>query len=449
MQLSYLPSHGFRTLAGPGGALHIRGQCSLPDEALRAYLARGAFPEFLRGNFALVFEGVGETIAAVDHLSTYPLFLTAKHIGGDFVTVAETLGPIALDEAAATTLDVLGGHTFTGLTSVKGVQQLRACRYWRHGVETQFIDLESVGLDADPNLDEFRDVVEAVVRNGVKDRNALLLSAGTDSVTLAGITRKLGLTEAFKYVHIYSTSQHLTDRFHCQAVAQEMGLDVVYNEQRYTGKIHGEHYHRATVNWRDHGFAVKRAAMVESGCGQDRLLTGENGDQLFGGPKIEMLMKYVAQVDAPDPRLIGHLWLNRSTANPYTSGTNIAPKTQRWRKLRPGGEEAYANADLVGELFSRLAHLPYATRFQRMNLILKGPYRAYHYAQDDLDWWAPFADWEIVSRAMRLGATTTMPGGMSKGVMLQMWRDWVSPRPWLVGKSGIMIPSVERYRAKS
>lgn len=443
--MRFIPSTGFHQI----GSLWLRGWTNIPHEELSRRFANGDFPDELRGNFALVYDDGNYFFACCDHIATYPLFYGNDHIGSIYADIASVAPASDPSPEFLAQRELLGGQTIGPSTPNSSITRLEPGYVLdKSGNTRRFIDPAVIAPDGTFSVDEFTSTVENVIRTNLKENNALLLSAGTDSVTLAAILRKLDVLSRVRLLHVHSHLQPLSERSHCERIAAEMGLAVEYVEQAYSGDIIPEISDRQFSFWIENPFPAKKAAVISAGAQNCRLITGELGDQLFGGPKNAILMKYVSQVSRPDPRTIARIWINQSTTYGKHHSIDEDPKVVSIMST-PSGKRAYDEiVTFIKDAFMRMPHETYLERFMRLNLLVKGPYRAWAYSQDDLDWFSPFADWRIAEIAMRAPVREHVgENGLGKSLLLHSWRQWISSVPWELKKHGFGVPALSKFRS--
>jgi asparagine synthetase B (glutamine-hydrolysing) len=438
---------GFSALSTPLSTLHHAGAASLPWAEVQASLERGAFPEALRGEFAFVWEGADDTVAAVDHLATIPLFYTDAIVAPLFHELHASLAEPRADPFSRHMMWLLFGHSLGERTTCAQISRLSAGHYLRRGRQVQFIDLSAIPTDDALGPGPLGEVVESALRRCLDPGrpNVLLLSAGTDSVALAGIIRKHGLEPRFDYVHIYSDRQWLTEAPLARQIAAEMGLPLRMVEVRTTAHAlpedEGRGPGRLSAFWLDDYIASKVLGVRAAGHAGSTIFTGELGDQLFGGRETAVLLNQVLARGRVDVRELCTVWLNLGYSFNTVSGAAPGPGIVDKLAREPGFAEVYAYLlDTLAGIFRGASTRDLLNRILLLNLADRGPFRMYAYSQDPMRWAHPFAAWSVVEQALRTPSRWKLAGGTPKAILRTLWGDWVSPIPWETPKSGMRIP---------
>ncbi|MFO0761331.1 MAG: asparagine synthase-related protein [Byssovorax sp.] len=435
---------GFSAFRTGGSTLHAAGTASLPWPEVQALLERGTFPDALRGNFAFVWEGPDDTIAAVDHLATIPLFYSDAQVSPIFHTLRATIASPEADRECPLEMQILLGHTVGTRTTCAQIARVEPGHYLARGAQHRFIDLAAIETDEQAEPGPLAEIVERAVldRMAPGAENALLLSAGTDSTTLAGITRKLGVEERFDYLHLYSDRQWVTEARTALKVAQEMQLPLRMIKVRTSlDELPGDPA-RLRAFWIDSYVGSKILGVCQAGHERSTVFTGELGDQLYGGPKTELLLHHVLNRGRADAREIAAVWLNQSHSWNRLSGTRPTPWLEQRFAEEPRFREVYERLlDHIASVFRSASTRDLVNRLLLVNLIVKGPVRAYPYSQDTIRWVHPFTDWHVVEASLRLPSRHKIKGGgVLKAIYQTLWGTWVSPIPFRNAKTGMQIP---------
>jgi hypothetical protein len=294
-------------------------------------------------------------------------------------------------------------------------------------------------------------LMESCVSRLVKDRNLLLLSAGTDSTCLAGILRKLGREKSFTFVHAYSANQSFTEAPLVDQFTSDMGLAVKKVNIPLTGDVLSEQSGRQYSFWRENPFSGKRIAVESAGAEDARIFTGEVGDQLFGGPKNSTLLCYALQSPRISAAEIAQLWIHLSATYGQCSSLVVPPRVADIFADYSEAKDVYDEVvQYIADLFRSMSSKDFLNRILLLNYVIKGPYRTWAYSQDTLDWVHPFAAWELFEYSYRLRSDQKIfAGGRQKAILFEAWRPYLSEIPWSVPKHGFGIPSIEKIRSQS
>lgn len=439
----------FRLLKHPRGILHFKGNANFKWQDLADKLAEGHFPHSLRGNFAFIWIGQEETIAAVDHVCSYPLFYSDKKISHIFHELISTLPESRINPKVKAEIELLGGQTFyDDETTYVGAHRILPGHYLRNGKQFSYINFFDYCGDESAQSDYFSTLVEKSISELVTDHNLLLLSGGTDSTAIAGVVKKLKIEDKFKFVHAYSRLQPLTERPLVEKIAREMKLDVIYEQIEYSGNILPTQSQRQFSFWIENPFLAKRLSVENSGHSNCRIFTGELGDQLFGGPKNSALLCYALQSEGISAEEIAIAWINLSATYGRSAGVKPSVRLRYIIEDNEGGREAYENLlNKLAQTFSRIKSKDYLNRIMLMNYVVKGPYRTWAYSQDEFDWVHPFASWDLFDYVFRLKSSERInAGGVQKKILLDCWRNHLSELPWRMPKQGFGIPSLSKLR---
>ncbi len=435
---------GFTALRTEGSTLHHAGSASLPWDEVQAQLERGIFPEALRGDFAFVWEGPDDTVAAVDHLASIPLFYSDQAIAPIFHELRATIAEPTIDRVTVQQMHTLLGHSVGPRTTCTQISRVEPGHALQRDRQRCFIDLAAIETDEALGPGPLGEIIEQalVTRLGAGRKNALLLSSGTDSTALAGITRKLGLEPRFDYLHVFSDRQWLTEARTAQKVAQEMQLPLRMIKVRSTGLDLPDEPERLRAFWIDDFIASKVLGVRTAGHTASTIFTGELGDQLFGGPKTEVLLHHLLARGAVDARELSRVWLNQSHSWNRLSGYVPGPWLQHRLAEEPGFPEVYEFLlDHLTAMFRGARTRDLINRLMLVNLLVKGPARMYPYAQDPMRWAHPFAAWSVVEQSLRTPSRWKITGGgVLKAIYQTLWGEWLSPIPFLSAKTGMLIP---------
>lgn len=433
------------------GVLFTLGSCNLGWTKVAETLAAGKFPDSIRGSFAFSWTDESGTVAAVDHVGTFPLFYSESEISNVFFELLSRLQSRKRNSRAEFQIKLLGGHTFGSETTDCGISRLQPGHYLKDSRQHSYVDFFDYPGDEDLDEESFRSLVETSVERSLGERNTLLLSGGTDSTALAGILKKKGFLERFAFVHAWSSNQPWTEKHLVEKIAQEMQLQVKYADIAFSGDTLPEQSGRQYSFWIENPFSGKKMAIRNSGEEGARVMTGELGDQLFGGPKNSSILNWALQAREFSEEQVARIWINQSVTYGKHGGTLPAPVIRDL--MRDSAEFGDVYEELVATisaLFARMRTKDFLNRLLLLNYLVKGPYRAWAYSQDDGDWVHPFASWELFDSAFRLRSNVKIRhGGRSKSILLDLWRPYLSDLPWRVPKHGFGIPDRKKIRSAS
>src|SRR3989338_6721758 len=127
-----------RKIEFPAGTLFYFGCANLSWIRVGEVLATGSFPAEIRGNFSFIWQGNQETIAAVDHVATYPIFFTPSAISHIFYELkVETPGTRA-NLKVKWQMEFLGGQSLSEETTVKEIRRILPGHYMRGGKQHSY-----------------------------------------------------------------------------------------------------------------------------------------------------------------------------------------------------------------------------------------------------------------------------------------------------------------------
>jgi asparagine synthetase B (glutamine-hydrolysing) len=446
--MRFLQSTGrFRRLDSWKGTLYLAGTCNISDADLLRSFNSGKFPNNLRGNHALVWiDSGGDWAAAVDHLATIPLFYSNETITDQFLTLCESQADLEEDTVFLRIREMCGELTIGPRTPWLQLKRLEPCCMIQNGYQTKYLDLNDIACDSRDNRRAVQQAVESSFEKNLRDRNTLLLSSGTDSVTLAAIAHRLGVKNRFTYLHVYSHKSPTSEKATVERIAKDMQLQVRYHRSDYSGDIVPEISARHYALWMDNPFPSKRLAVTSEELADTRIYCGELGDQLWGGVMFAPLLRYAAQTDILRLDDVVNIWLNYRCS--FGSSHELEQNAKLQRIIaEPGGAEAYDEIRAWFAEFYSTDRSDLLAGFRTWNLLTRGPFELMAAAQDDLDWFVPFADWEVVRECLSTHSSFFMPGGKVKHLQWSIWGEFASRIPWEKQKNGYGIPARDKIKA--
>ena len=461
--------HGrFETLTGQRGRLWHTGWTESGWMKVLESLEQGAFPDNVRGSFAFVYEGLDALsrpimTAAVDHIATVPLFFSASEVSSHFSSfAAQHLGsgphdPSLFDRDFFWESQLFWGYTASERTTLKSLSRLppghrvelragsnskpRAVRY--HDIRSDLSD-----RPLDPR--ELASHLEAVILRTVERRtqNALLASGGTDSATLMAAVAKLGLKERVRVVTVGSENETQNESALVRRLSDKLELGVDFFEPPLL-RIVRERKIAAIPSpmflWKDYSFEYRKmAARHVGGESLGAILTGECGDQLFGGPKLSKQIPMLMQRPRWSARDVARQYLHLSMreVSPEWQGYETSPLVDWYKGLDPAFAPVYEEAiERIAEFFDGIKTRDLVNRLLAINLYFKGPYRLFHYSQDALRFAHPFSDWSLVKLALASRSKDKIYNrGRLKEIFYQAYRDHLIDEIWEAPKIGTAIP---------
>lgn len=430
----------------------MRGALPCAAQLLASRLDQQQDLDQIKGNFAAILQSRQHgTIAIVDHLANFPLYYSDKKMTSIFADILSESNQF--NHKCYEMLNLLSGHTIGIETNWQGIYRLQPGHVFYRNQQIKYLGIaESVHTDLkDPTF--FKKTLERVFKENVAEHNILIMSAGRDSVTIAGILKKLKLLDRFEIIHIYSELQPRGEIDFVKNIVLEMDLKVHFYRQDFVIGASAEDHLRQNCFWQDNAFLLKKLAVKRFIKPGTRIWHGEIGDQLFGGPKDEIFLRMLNQLPNFDVEAMARLWISLANSSSLFPGSDLAPEL---RYILDGHfpdrqqPAALAFAEVKEEIKKVLMSVPsqyWIERWMRVNLALKGPFRIWGYSQCELDWFSPFAHREVIDAALPLSVYQKLgPKGKIRWIFYDLWKDYVSSIPWEKTKSGIAIPKPKNFR---
>lgn len=439
------PHKKFSTITLDEGDLYYWGNCTASWPSIAKDLAIGLFPEHIRGNFAFVWlSKAGDCVAAVDHISSCPLFISEQSISYNFKAVRDSLTDLKENNQFKASLKIYKGYNIDSSCLYHGMQRVLPCHYFKNGTLVKFIDLSFYFDEQEVNESEFSEIMEAAFLRQMQERNILFLSGGTDSALLAALAKKLNVQNKFEFYHIYTDKQIALEKDLIVKLAEKLKIDISYfllNEQEFLQEL-SKMIKQLSTQWRDKQFFYKMFLLEKLKSATEEnyaVFTGEIGDQLFGGPKLAAHIAFTTQAGSFSSLDIAKQYLNLS--NNTWSGVNDSPLAVLFKKVEPESYSAYlAESEKVARIFESLKTHDLVNRFLNLNLVLKAPYRLDAYSQYPQTFVHPFADWQVVKYALSSRSSDKLgKRGLLKGIYYKIWRDYLIEEIWTAPKTGIPI----------
>lgn len=285
--------------------------------------------------------------------------------------------------------------------------------------------------------------VEEELRRWAAERPVILLSGGKDSAFLASCVCKFDLQDRFRFAHLSSPLQILSERSALADLARDLALDVELWTVPVTGHLLGDENVHFFSFWNENPFGGKRRA-VERYLGDSAarvpILTGEIGAGHFDLEKYLMTLMTLAD----DPRLTEHL--ARQIVNTIHSFGRDSSLTEN---AEQSWYETYL--ELVSHFRERLGESGapgFLNRVFHLGLEEIGCYRLFHYSQDKkIRWHHPFAQWPVISQFVACPPNLKYrQNRLEKAVYFELLGDKMSRAPWRYPKLGLSILAKDRYR---
>lgn len=444
------------------GTLYYWGNISAGFAALEKPLSERRVPQGLVGNFAWVYiekmQGNQRpwSVAMVDHLSSLPLFISDTAISYHFSTLVADFSArhpdFACDRHFFWESQLLWGFTVSRRTIVKGIERVRSCSVWIDGEQRQQLDLNNFMGEEPLTPQRLREEILATLSAGIKPVTAALVSGGTDSATLLAAVAVLGIKDQVRFVSFHSPDEINNETAMLERLRKKLALEVTFFESPSLdvklGVLPKAGEPFAPSNcffWHDYSFYFRREAIVGVDKGDVvQGMSGECGDQLFGGPKTSKHMAFATQSSSWSARDIArqyiHLCMRESMLE--WQGVKYSPLVEWYKQLDPIALEVYE--DMIAHIaiiFESFQTNDLLNRFLNLNLLLKGRYRLFHYSQDAYDFFHPFAEWNLVSLALRSRSCDKIfSGGRLKEICYRAFEQELIEEIWNAPKTGNTVP---------
>ena len=275
------------------------------------------------------------------------------------------------------------------------------------------------------------------------------MSSGTDSNTIFGFIRKLGLQDQCSFISLKGQREYVSEAPYIQKIADHYGIKIDWlnvedwNPQR-SSKIDdlgfNSAYHRTySAFWQEPHVLLKYRAIRELGHRDKTIFTGEVGDQIFGSRFGKVLLKFIIQNPNCDVEQIADLFLNCDcTRFTYISrGRDFSTIFHL-----PSVSIAY---DYVKQWFiqtwNKIETDDLVNKIELMQYFYKASHRVYNYNQFfDLKFAHPFADGEVFNYVWRIpGNYKLADGGKSRSLSYNLIKDHMVDWPWNWSKTGVGI----------
>ena len=267
----------------------------------------------------------------------------------------------------------------------------------------------------DCSIEELREILESIILDYAEDNNALFLSGGKDSTTLAHILKKLDIP--FVPVSLHSTNAVTTEYDVVKQIEKELDIEVQYVQLDHIPEVDFKY-------WVENPYTAKCIAIERLGLQDHIIFTGEVGT---GEMQVNQPLLYTAQMGyRPDDLARWHVNVcgsyRKNNAVRRTSQDEIYLECVRYFRSRL--EEWDKHPDILNRvMFGRLQE--------------EGSYRLFNYSVDKYNWCHPFAETDFIYRCVNM--PSRFKG--SKNLYREMYPE-LTDIPWRYPKSGLGIPTV-------
>ena len=308
------------------GTLWLAGWIDEPLKKLNHSFADHIIPK-VKGQFALVWHGKdGWWLAMCDHLCTYPLWYSedGEHVFSlwEQARTHDTLS----DEVFYAMRDLLYGQMTIGTrTGRQNIKRLQPDHCLDRGTQQRYRN--SINCISDgPPMSEWGDILETSVKVCCGDGDALLLSGGRDSTTIANIAHHLGID--LDYIHV-TRGKPNPDTDAVKEFSNNLGIKINYMDP-WKENIEWNEWDY----WHDSSYGPKRKCLqmlnLTSG------VSGELGASESGSKKINTILQM------PDITIeqLTNIWIttlearNESCASPliHDDYTERHPENRFWKQ---------------------------------------------------------------------------------------------------------------------
>ena len=365
----------------------------------------------------------------VDYLKTVSIFVLQTQneilISDHWNTIKEKSNK-KTNELHKSILRALAGYTICEHTNYDDIVCLNSNSAYKDG---RLIELEYLIFNKKEKEIILSDVRDILVKSVPHRLNyCLLFSGGTDSSCAFGLLKSMNLD--FKTLHIYSDYQKNTDLNLARFILKKENFNF---ENAYFYKSEYIREDLKNEYQRDFTIIPKMEAIDRFNLKESFIITGEIGDQLFGGPKMESLISLMNY--KRDHHYITNLWINMS----YVNG----PKSIEFPKNC--SNDAYdCIVKRIKFILPQIEHLSYPVQAACLNFVLKGQYRLYAYKQNySYNWLHLFADHDFVENVLISKGKEKYNKGIIKYLQKELF-PIKSKVSWYLPKNGLGIPTYDK-----
>ncbi|GAB4019980.1 MAG: hypothetical protein Fur0010_22370 [Bdellovibrio sp.] len=447
MQFLLKASPFFQSIQQNGASLFFRGQCHNKSwEGILSSLNRGYFPDEIRGEFAFVWIKGNDWIAAVDHVNQYPLFYSNDFVSPVFSEIIKTHSKLTSNPVAKWELKLLFGFTYGEDTLYKEIKTLPAGHFVKNGIVKRYVDYFHYSGKENFDYKEFKNILDNEILRYATDKNVLLTSGGTDSITLATAIKDLNLQSKFKFLFLHSPYGLFDERELALDCYKKLGLELIVYELPFQdfSKADPAVIERTHSFWKDRSWLSKSQAIRNLGFEDHTIFTGEVGDQLFGGSKIESQMLTHLQLPQLSATDFARQYINMCLTDHKLNGHG---KSAQFLAFHENQE----TADIWNQLETKLAEIlelnetsDVGNKFILLHYLTKAPSRIWASSQDTLKVIHPLASWNVFDFSMKIPSYMKIGnGGIKKYLFMKAYENSIPVRPFLEPKyNGVMIPIV-------
>lgn len=449
-------------------SFYLAGKPSIPKQQIIEILRSGKFPTNIKGNFAFYFKDANRIVVAVDHLPNYNMFYCDSFCSHIYIPVQQTrrkLGkPVTDNIKIKIQIGMFWGGSVGEETTRNEIKRIPAAHYLEvlPDGSKKLIEYRNIyehEVAENYSILELSDIVESYIKDHAKDNFALLQSSGTDSSTILGYFRKLGIEHDAKYISLKGDKEHASEHPHIQRLADYYGTTVNwFNVGEYAGRneqimqnleqddpLFFSAYHRTySAFWTEPHVMLKYKAIKDLGFGDHTVFTGEVGDQIFGSRFGKILLKYIIQNPTADVEQIAQLFLNCDASRFSYAG--ISTDYTKVFALPPVQRANDAAKEWFIKTWNKVQTDDLVNKIELMQYLYKGSHRVYNYNQfPDVKFAHPFADSEVFDYVWKIpGHLKLGDGGRSRMLSYELVKDYMVDWPWRMAKTGVAVLSRDK-----
>ena len=395
--------------------------------------------------------------ACVDHLASIPLYYNQNCITDSWHVIDIQNDIFETDWQTLVEIFLLGGQNINTNTQYKNVSRILPGRYLTNTEQKVYKTLMSF-----PRLEcNLKETIINKFCAAESDNNVLMFSGGTDSVFLLHLALKYG-KKNWRIIHMFS-DQEINNEFQiAKRVESYYGCTIeAYNLDNYenlpinTKNKITEQGSRTTFEkyWHHEEMFPKLILLnMANVSSNEKIWTGEIGDQLFGGPKLSSLLATLVQ--QRNIESIVNLWIDLSCSYNASYITDLSKHDFYQNKFQdvvkgPVWKTAYKKlSNEITDIFKQSDVNDLMLKFIHMNYIIKGPFRVWPYSQlPEYSFYHIFADYDIARIVFNSTADKITPNGILKGCLLNFFKEELPDYVWKLPKAGPTMPT-ERLRKR-
>ncbi|GAB4016082.1 MAG: hypothetical protein Fur0010_15620 [Bdellovibrio sp.] len=407
------------------------------------------------GNFSFFWQNIKtqQSLCYVDPIGTYPLFFSSDYVSNSFSLLLETLDRTNEDiegiiehRMASLSHPTISSFNYSERTSLREIKRILPGHFLSNGLLKKDKTLSSF-LDSQPfNLIEFKEKFHQALLL-TRPNRALLLSSGIDSVVILAALRELDQLNNIKIIHAYSNQLPTSEHSAVLEICKHFDLtpDLVLIDDELENISFPEIERKTSVFWRDAYFYYKYCALKKAGIANEVVLTGEFGDQLFGGMYIYPLINYSLIVEDWKFEDIARIFIN--------SSMKYLDFNAKEGLMLPSLRQQYGPiVDVVYQrVIQQISHDlnendcgDINNKFLMLNALYKGPSRFFPYSQSDLTFYHPFSNWNFFKYSFQLNSREKL-SGTKKAILKKEWGHLIPDFIWNLPKTGPLLPRREDF----